>query len=110
MLQDMWNLLITRLDFFGGLLLEHIDISLVAIAIAIVFGGMALSGGPKAKSFAAFIGGCTMAFLDLFMSNILSYAEVESGKDASTMLVKAILFLIVAALLGIASRSKQLPR
>ena len=78
--------------------------------IAIVFGGMALSGGPKAKAFAAFLGGCTMAFLDLFMSNILSYAEVESGKDAITMLVKAILFLIVAALLGIASRSKQLPR
>ena len=41
MLQDMWNLLITRLDFFGGLLLEHIEISLVAIAIAIVFGGIA---------------------------------------------------------------------
>ena len=78
--------------------------------IAIVFGGMALSGGPKAKAFAAFLGGCTMAFLDLFMSNILSYAEVESGKDAITMLVKAILFLIVAAVLGIATRPKQLPR
>ena len=51
-----------------------------------------------------------MAFLDLFMSNILSYAEVESGKDAITMLVKAILFLIVAAVLGIATRPKQLPR
>ena len=41
MLQDMWNLLITHLDFFGGLLLEHIEISLAAIAIAIVFGGIA---------------------------------------------------------------------
>ncbi|MCH3926533.1 MAG: ABC transporter permease subunit [Atopobiaceae bacterium] len=41
MLQDMWNLLITRWDFFGGLLAEHIEISLAAIAIAIVVGGLA---------------------------------------------------------------------
>lgn len=78
--------------------------------IAIVFGGMALSGGPKAKAFAAFLGGCTMAFLDLFMSNILSYAEVTSGKDAITMLVKAVLFLAVATVLALATRPKLLPR
>ncbi|MCI6263004.1 MAG: hypothetical protein MR610_07090 [Olsenella sp.] len=41
MLQDIWNLLSTRWDFFGGLLVEHIEISLAAIAIAIVFGGLA---------------------------------------------------------------------
>ncbi|MGN0072154.1 MAG: glycine betaine ABC transporter substrate-binding protein [Atopobiaceae bacterium] len=41
MLQEMWNLLCTRWDFFGGLLVEHIEISLAAIAIAIVFGGLA---------------------------------------------------------------------
>ena len=78
--------------------------------IAIVFGGMALSGGPKAKAFAAFIGGCTMAFLDLFMSNLLNYADVTVGKDAITMMVKAVLFLAVTTALGAATRPRLLPR
>lgn len=41
MIQEMWNLLVSRWDFFGGLLLEHVEISLVAIIIAILFGGLA---------------------------------------------------------------------
>lgn len=41
MIQEMWNLLAGRMDFFGGLLLEHLQISLLAIAIAIVVGGLA---------------------------------------------------------------------
>ncbi len=40
MLKDVWALLTTRWDFFGKLLLEHIEISLAAILIAIVFGGL----------------------------------------------------------------------
>ena len=28
MIQEMWNLLAGRMDFFGGLLLEHLQISL----------------------------------------------------------------------------------
>lgn len=40
MLQDVWTLLTTRWDFFGKLLLEHIEISLAAILIAIVFGAL----------------------------------------------------------------------
>ena len=36
MIQEMWNLLAGRMDFFGGLLLEHLEISLLAIAIAIL--------------------------------------------------------------------------
>lgn len=78
--------------------------------IAIVFGGMALSGGPKAKAFAAFIGGCTMAFLDEFMYNVLMYAGIGSSSDYISMIVKAVLFLIVAFLLGMATRPKLLPR
>ncbi len=41
MLQQMWDLLVQRWDFFSGLLLEHVEICLVAILIAIVFGGIA---------------------------------------------------------------------
>lgn len=40
MIQDMFSLLVTRWDFFSNLLLEHIEISFIAIAIAIVFGGI----------------------------------------------------------------------
>jgi osmoprotectant transport system permease protein len=41
MIQETWNLLTTRWDFFAGLLLEHIEISLLAIGIAILLGGLA---------------------------------------------------------------------
>ena len=41
MLVRMLDLLATRRDFFLGLLLEHVQISLVSIAIAIVVGGIA---------------------------------------------------------------------
>ncbi|MDD5799093.1 MAG: glycine betaine ABC transporter substrate-binding protein [Coriobacteriales bacterium] len=41
MLQQMWDLLVQRWDFFQGLLVEHVEICLVAILIAIVFGGIA---------------------------------------------------------------------
>ena len=39
MLQDIWTLFIDRRDFFLKLLWEHLEISLIAIVIAILFGG-----------------------------------------------------------------------
>ena len=39
MLQEIFSLLAGRWDFFAGLLWEHLEISLVAILIAVVFGG-----------------------------------------------------------------------
>ena len=40
MLLDMWSLFISNRSFFLSLLYEHIEISLIAIVIAIVFGGI----------------------------------------------------------------------
>lgn len=40
MLQNIWKLFIENRSFFSQLLLEHIEISLVAIMIAILFGGL----------------------------------------------------------------------
>lgn len=40
MLKDMWFVFIDRKDFFLELLLEHLEISLVSILIAILFGGL----------------------------------------------------------------------
>lgn len=40
MLKEMWILLLEKKAFFAGLLIEHIEISLLAILIAIILGGM----------------------------------------------------------------------
>lgn len=41
MIKEIWTLLTERTDFFAGLLLEHLEISLLAIVIAILVGGLA---------------------------------------------------------------------
>ena len=75
--------------------------------IAIVFGGMAISGGPRTKALAAFIGGFSMAFLDQFMTLLL--LDTNTG-SAVTQVVKAVLFLTVVTLLSLSYRTKLLPR
>lgn len=75
--------------------------------IAIVFGGMAISGGPRSKALAALIGSFSMAFLDQFMTLLL--LESDTG-SAVTQTVKAILFLTVVTLLSVSYRTKLLQR
>ena len=41
MIGEMWNLFTSRFSFFAGLLAEHIEISLLAILIAIFAGALA---------------------------------------------------------------------
>ena len=74
--------------------------------IAIVFGGMAISGGPRTKALAAFIGGFSMAFLDQFMTLLL--LDTNTG-SAVTQVVKAVLFLTVVTALSVSYRTKLLP-
>ena len=40
MLQNMWAIFMERKDFFLNLLWEHLEISLLAIVIAVLFGGI----------------------------------------------------------------------
>ncbi|MEI3551077.1 MAG: hypothetical protein V8Q17_00325 [Acutalibacteraceae bacterium] len=40
MLKNMWFVFTDRIDFFLGLLLEHLEISLASILIAILLGGL----------------------------------------------------------------------
>ena len=40
MIQNMWTLFLEKKEFFGNLLLEHIEISLLAIVIAVVVDGL----------------------------------------------------------------------
>ena len=87
-------------------------ITIFSFTVAGVGVGMAayftiLSGGPRTKALAAFIGGFSMAFLDQFMTLLL--LDTNTG-SAVTQVVKAVLFLTVVTLLSLSYRTKLLPR
>lgn len=71
--------------------------------VAIVLGGMPLSGGAKSKISASLIGAAIITVLN----NGLTIINVDSG---SIQLVRGILFLIVVYITGFSYRSKLLPR
>lgn len=71
--------------------------------IALVFGGMSMSGGPKSKMYAALLGSFSMAFLDSFMNIYVTgswYLQI----------VKGVLFVVVVFLFSIGNRAKLLER
>ena len=69
MLKDIWALLTERTDFFAGMLLEHLEISLLAIAMALLAGGLA---GILLREFPR-VGKPALAGANfLFMSTLLS--------------------------------------
>jgi ribose transport system permease protein len=71
--------------------------------IALVFGGMNVSGGPKSKMFAALLGAFSMAFLDAFMNLFVT-------GDWYLQLTKGFLFLAVVFFISINNRTKLLER
>ncbi len=73
------------------------------VIIAIVFGGMPVSGGARSKITAAVIGAFSMSFLGQIM-NILN---LNSGIG---QMVKAVIFIIVVFVATFNQRSKMLPR
>lgn len=71
--------------------------------IALVFGGMSMSGGPHSKMYAALLGAFSMAFLDSFMNIFVTgswYLQI----------VKGVLFVVVVFLFTIGKRPKLLER
>lgn len=71
--------------------------------IALVFGGMSMSGGPGSRMYSALLGAFSMAFLDSLMNIYVTgswYLQI----------VKGILFVIVVFLFTIGKRSKLLQR
>lgn len=71
--------------------------------IALVFGGMNMSGGPKSKMYSAMLGAFAMSFLDSFMNIFVTgswYLQI----------VKGVLFVVVVFLFSIANRPKMLER
>ena len=71
--------------------------------VAIVLGGMPLSGGAKSKISASLIGAAIITVLN----NGLMIINIDSG---SIQLVRGILFLIVVFITGFSYRSNLLPR
>ncbi|QKJ20797.1 ABC transporter permease subunit [Microbacterium hominis] len=77
------------------------------ILVAMVFGGMPISGGPRSRIYAALIGGLSMAFLNQTMTTLLSTTSAGNG---IAQIVRAVLFLAIVWVATIGFRSKVLPR
>ncbi len=73
------------------------------VIIAIVFGGMPVSGGARSKITAAVIGAFSMTFL----SQIMTLLNLNSGIG---QMVKAVIFILVVFIATFNQRSRQLPR
>ncbi len=76
------------------------------IIVAIVFGGMPISGGPRSKIYAALIGG----FSYIMLNNILKILIDSNAGYGISQIVSAVFFLAVVYLTGLNYRSKLLPR
>ncbi|MCC8046316.1 MAG: inner-membrane translocator [Clostridiales bacterium] len=73
------------------------------VILAIVFGGMPVSGGAKSKISAAVIGAISISVLD----QIMSILQLGSGIG---QMVKAVIFLAVVVLTSLGYRQKMLAR
>ena len=76
------------------------------IFVAIVFGGMPISGGPRSRIHAALIGG----FSYILLNNILELFLEGSGAYGITQIVSAVFFLLVVYAASLNYRTALLPR
>ena len=76
------------------------------IFIAIVFGGMPISGGARSKIYAALIGG----FSFMLLNDILELVIDESAAYGMTQLVSAVCFLLVVYMTSLNYKTDLLPR
>ena len=76
------------------------------IFIAIVFGGMPISGGARSRIYAALVGG----FSYILLNDILEIVIDGGAAYGLSQLISAVFFLIVVYITGMNYRSKMLPR
>ena len=76
------------------------------IVIAIVFGGMPISGGPRSKIYAALVGG----FSYIILNNILKLLIDSNIGYGVSQIVSAALFLAVVYVTSLNYRTQVLPR
>jgi ribose transport system permease protein len=73
------------------------------IMVALVLGGMPLSGGPRSKISAAIVGACTISILN----NGLTMMGLTIG---TIQVVRGLIFLVVVLMTSLSYRTKLLPR
>lgn len=76
------------------------------IFVAIVFGGMPISGGARSRIHAAFVGG----FSYILLNNILELALDSSSAYGLTQIISAVFFLGVVYVTSMNYRTSMLPR
>lgn len=76
------------------------------ILVAIVFGGMPISGGPRSKIYAAVVGG----FSYIILNNILKILINSNAGYGISQIVSAMFFLAVVYVTSLNYRSQLLPR
>ena len=76
------------------------------IMVAIVFGGMPISGGDRSKIYAAVVGG----FSYIILNNILDLLIDSTSGYGITQIISAVFFLIVVYVASVNYRSQMLPR
>lgn len=76
------------------------------IIVAIVFGGMPISGGPRSKIYSALVGG----FSYILLNNILKLVVDGNAGYGISQIVSAVFFLAVVYVTGLNYRTKLLPR
>ncbi|MCM8710329.1 hypothetical protein M2651_04725 [Clostridium sp. SYSU_GA19001] len=73
------------------------------VMVALVLGGMPLSGGPRSKISAAIVGACTISILN----NGLTMMGLTIG---TIQIVRGVIFLAVVLMTSLSYRTKLLPR
>ena len=76
------------------------------IVVAIVFGGMPISGGPRSRIYSALVGG----FSYILLNNILKLVVDSNVGYGVSQIVAAACFLAVVYVTGLNYRTNQLPR
>lgn len=75
------------------------------IFVAIVFGGMPISGGAKSKIYASLVGG----FSYMLLSQILIWL-LGTSMNGLVQVISAVLFLVIVYVAGLNYKTRLLPR
>lgn len=76
------------------------------VIVAIVFGGMPISGGPRSRIYSALIGG----FSFILLNNILKLVVSGNAGYGISQIISAVCFLLVVFVTGMNYRTKLLAR
>lgn len=76
------------------------------VIVAIVFGGMPISGGPRSRIYSALMGG----FSYILLNNIMKLLVSGNAGYGISQIVSAVFFLAVVFVTGMNYRTKLLPR